>query len=138
MAFLRAKEDEDLQFQMAPMIDAVFLLLIFFLVATSFINPESQLPTDLPNKEQREQDEETQQQFLIKVTEEGRVEFQGHPSTLAKIESALSYQVASGEAAYVFIDAEDEAQQGFFVKVLDLARKVGAKVTVQPPYEELE
>jgi biopolymer transport protein ExbD len=138
VAFLRAKEDEDLQFQMAPMIDAVFLLLIFFLVATSFINPESQLPTDLPNKEQREQDEDVPRQFSVKVTEHGRIEVDGRPSTLSALRGALIGQVAAGEEAYVFLDADDGARQEFFVKVLDLAREVGAKVTVKPPYEELD
>ncbi|MBN1918593.1 MAG: biopolymer transporter ExbD [Verrucomicrobia bacterium] len=123
---------------MAPMIDCVFLLLIFFLVATSFIHPESQVPTDLPRKEQREQDEETPTQFIVMVTKHGRIKLNGHDSTLARLRAALVSQVAHGEEAYVFIDAEDEAQHEFFVKVLDLVREVGAKVTVQPPYEEID
>jgi biopolymer transport protein ExbD len=138
VAFLRAKEDEDLQFQMAPMIDAVFLLLIFFLVATSFINPESQMPTDLPRKEQRQQEEETPTQFIVRVTAQGRIKLNGHDSTLARLRGALISQIANGEEAYVFVDSEDEAQHEFFVKVLDLVRDVGAKVTVQPPYEEID
>ncbi|MCJ8330271.1 MAG: biopolymer transporter ExbD [Lentisphaeria bacterium] len=47
MKFSR-EEDEDLKVNMDPMIDCVFLLIIFFLVTTSFIKLEQDLSINLP------------------------------------------------------------------------------------------
>lgn len=47
MRFFKGGNDEP-GFQMAPMIDCVFLLLIFFMSASSFTAPETQLNINLP------------------------------------------------------------------------------------------
>ena len=137
MAFLRAKEEDEVQFQMAPMIDIVFLLLIFFLVATSFINPESQFPTDLPKKEQREETEELPKQFSVMVTRTGIV-VNKRKMKKAAFRDALIRQTSLGEDVYVFVDSEDDATHQDVVEILDMATEVGAKVTVVPPYEIIE
>jgi biopolymer transport protein ExbD len=134
VAFLRAKEEDEIQFQMAPMIDVVFLLLIFFLVATSFISPESQFPTDLPKKEQREQTEELPKQFTVMVTPTGLI-VNKRKMKKAAFRDALIAQKIGGEDVYVFVDSEDDARHQDVVDVLDIATDVGAKVTVVPPYE---
>jgi biopolymer transport protein ExbD len=134
VAFLRATDDEDIQFQMAPMIDVVFLLLIFFLVATSFVAPEAQIGTDLPRKEQREETDELPKQFTVMVTKDGIV-VNKRPMKKAAFRDMLIGQAAGGEDVYVFVDSKDDARHQDVVEVLDVARDVGAKVTVVPPYE---
>ena len=135
MAFLRAREEEDLQFQMAPMIDVVFLLLIFFLVATSFIHPESQIPTDLPQKRLTEEIADLPQQFQVMVTSKG-IEVNKRKMKKAAFRVQLVSYIGRGEEVYVFVDSKDDARHEDVVEVLDMATDVGAKVTVVPPYEE--
>lgn len=137
MAFLRAKEPEDVEFQMAPLIDCVFLLLIFFLTATSFISPETKIATDLPKKEQQQQDVALPRQFLVVVTEKGILVNKREMKKTTFRNNLIALR-AGGEEVYVFVDATDEAEHGDFVEILDMVRDVGAKVTVQPPYEEIE
>jgi len=138
VAFLRAKEPEQMEFQMAPMIDCVFLLLIFFLTATSFISPETKIATDLPKKEQKQQEDEAlPQQFLVVVTENGILVNKREMKKTTFRNNLIALR-AGGEEVYVFVDATDEAEHGDFVEILDMVRDVGAKVTVQPPYEEIE
>ena len=43
------QEKEDLQLNMAPMIDMIFLLIIFFLTATTFTEKEREQDVLLPN-----------------------------------------------------------------------------------------
>jgi len=45
---VRLEDDEQVEVQMAPLIDCVFLLLIFFLVATTLKKIDKELPLDLP------------------------------------------------------------------------------------------
>jgi len=134
VAFLRAKEEEDIQFQMAPMIDVVFLLLIFFLVATSFISEESQIQTNLPQK-QEEPEEEVPQQFVVMVTKKG-ILVNKRPIKKALFRDKLIRLKSGGEEVYVFVDSKDDAVHQDVVEILDMVTDVGAKVTVVPPYEE--
>ncbi len=138
MAFLRAKDEEDIQFQMAPMIDVVFLLLIFFLVATSFISAESQIGTDLPRKDvRRVEPEDLPKQFMVVVTKSGIV-VNKRRMKKAAFRDKLLVLVAYDEEIYVFVDMRDDARHGDVIEILDMVREVGAKVTVVPPYEEVD
>ncbi len=137
MAFLRARDDEDIQFQMAPMIDVVFLLLIFFLVATSFLNPETHLRTDLPQKEQIETDDPPPKQFTVLVAK-GHIEVNKRRMSKQKFLNNVAMQKARGEDVYVFVDSTDDAYHEDVVEMLDRITEIGAKVTVVPPYEEVE
>jgi len=138
VAFLRAKDEEDIQFQMAPMIDVVFLLLIFFLVATSFISAESQIGTDLPRKDvRRVEPEDLPKQFMVVVTKSGIV-VNKRRMKKAAFRDKLLVLVAYDEEIYVFVDMRDDARHGDVIEILDMVREVGAKVTVVPPYEEVD
>jgi len=135
VAFLRAKDDEDIQFQMAPMIDVVFLLLIFFLIATSFLNPETHIATNLPKKELRLETEEQPLQFMVVVTGKGLKE-KGKPISKRKFLNKVGNAMSGGEEAFVFVDSTDDARHQEVVEILDALTERGAKVTVVPPYEE--
>jgi len=138
VAFLRAKDEEDIQFQMAPMIDVVFLLLIFFLVATSFISAESQIGTDLPRKDvRRVEPEDLPKQFKVVVTKNGIVVNKRRMKKAAFRDKLIQY-VAYDEEIYVFVDMRDDARHGDVIEILDMVREVGAKVTVVPPYEVVD
>jgi biopolymer transport protein ExbD len=139
VAFLRAKEDEDIQFQMAPMIDVVFLLLIFFLIATSFLNPETHIITNLPKKELRLETEELPTQFTVVVTRKksGKwLKYRGEYVSAKAFLNKVGRAMAGGEEAYVFVDSTDDARNQDVVEILDALTERGAKVTVVPPYEE--
>ncbi|MFB6347399.1 MAG: ExbD/TolR family protein, partial [bacterium] len=72
---------------MAPLIDVVFLLLIFFMVTTTFqikpgLNvelPRSGGKTDVPNK-----------RWVITMTEEGQIYLNENPASLSKIQKTIS------------------------------------------------
>ena len=118
------------------MIDVVFLLLIFFLVATSFINPESQLATDLPQKRLLEvEPDDPLEQFTVMVKRHG-IEVNGKPRKKRAFRASIEQLKSYGGEVYVFIDSEDEARHRDVVEILDMLTLVGAKVTVVPPYEE--
>lgn len=143
MAFLRAKDDEDIQFQMAPMIDVVFLLLIFFLIATSFVNPETQIVTNLPKKELQLETEEQPKQFTVVVTKPTKVEgrwlkykFQGKHVPGKKILYVVGRSTVGGEDASVFVDFTDDAREQDVVEIMDALKEMKVNVTVVPPYEE--
>jgi len=48
MRYRRNRNNQSLTIDMAPMVDVVFLLIIFFMVSTTFINIESAMKVELP------------------------------------------------------------------------------------------
>ena len=63
-----------IRIDMTPMVDIVFLLLIFYMVTTVFAMPQA-MEVNLPEKEELERDIETKesQVLIIRVDEEGRL-----------------------------------------------------------------
>ncbi|MFT7677943.1 MAG: biopolymer transport protein ExbD [Planctomycetota bacterium] len=76
---MRIRDDdlfEDAQLNLAPMIDVVFLLLIFFMVATTFAKEEEQLDVNLPASEAGEA-VENPEEITIVLFEDGRMLLNG-------------------------------------------------------------
>ncbi|MCK4518680.1 MAG: biopolymer transporter ExbD [Candidatus Omnitrophica bacterium] len=72
MKFL-PKDDEEIGFELAPMIDIVFQLLIFFMCASSFFVAESQLNVNLPTSVSTQKKQVVSVDVLINVLSDGTV-----------------------------------------------------------------
>ena len=72
---LRNKEEEgaEVLFNLTPMIDCVFLLNIFFMVSTSFLNLEKEMNLDLPEAASGKAEEVETDEIIINVLEDGRM-----------------------------------------------------------------
>jgi biopolymer transport protein ExbD len=68
---------EEMTLNLTSLIDVVFLLLIFFMVATTFLDPEREIDLDLPEAESGVMPEEAPDQIVISVFEDGRISLAG-------------------------------------------------------------
>ncbi len=84
----------DQQFNMTPMIDVVFLLIIFFLVSSHLAKQESQIPLSLPRAEtgQELQDEATDR-VTINVLADGEIQLGGRRLPLDELRRRLAYEL---------------------------------------------
>ncbi|MDF1837494.1 MAG: biopolymer transporter ExbD [Planctomycetota bacterium] len=64
---------EELVLNLTPMIDVIFLLLIFFMVATTFQDPERELDVDLPQAQSGSTLTEQDDEIIINVMRDGSV-----------------------------------------------------------------
>lgn len=94
---IELEEDHEVGVDMAPLIDCVFLLLIFFLVTTMMKKWETQIPLNLP--------ESTSSLSTSKSQEDVEVIALGRNETLFSISERNTY---TGETKYVLIDQLDE------------------------------
>lgn len=70
-------EDAKLELQIAPLIDVVFLLLIYFMVTASLIKKEGDISFMLPANVAVEDMQEIPLEVLIEITADGTVEVEG-------------------------------------------------------------
>lgn len=78
---------------MTPMIDVVFLLIIFFLVSSHLAQQETQLELDLPSATTASEPTEDQTaRITINLLPDGQVMLGSEPTTVAELEGKLSFE----------------------------------------------
>ncbi len=106
---------------MAPLIDVVFLLLIFFMLTSSFTAPSLQIK--LPTATSRP--DSTPEVILVAVDRQGSITLQGAPIQLSQFESKLRALSASKSDAKIHFRGDQEMNYGLFVELMDRARQIG-------------
>jgi len=125
----------------APLIDVVFLLLIYFMVATSLKKPEADISITLPGTVQQSTSVKTPDETIIEISEEGVVSInnttfgQIGQRELPDLEAMLvRYREASDAAqnlAMVTIQAAGKTLHGRVIDVMNACAGAGIKgVTV--------
>jgi len=110
---------------LTPMVDVVFLLIIFFMVSTTFITLETGLPVDLP----RAQSAQAQPSELptITVTRDERVFLAGAEVAMSELVVLLQGAMQVSGQTTVVLRADESVPHGFVVEVMDLIRVAGAQ-----------
>ena len=122
----RRQAQEEVSVNLTPLIDVVFLLLIFFMVSTTFTR-ETQLAIDLPEAsgEVREQE---QKQIEIVISKEGDFAVNGRSlvnSQLDTLKSALG-KVSDGDSRLpLVITADANTPYQSVVTAMDAAGQLG-------------
>jgi biopolymer transport protein ExbD len=120
---LREEAEEPVDINMAPMIDCVFLLLIFFILTTEFVD-NAGIPVDKPEAATAIPVE--QDSVLIALTGDERVYYGGQEIGLYGIRPTVQRILLSADVS-VIIEADRRASHGFFAKAYGEARAGGAK-----------
>lgn len=106
---------------MAPLIDVVFLLLIFFMLTSSFTLPS--LSLKLPTAQG--QAETTPEVILVAVDAQGTINLQGHPVSLPLFQEKLRALTRGQTTAKVHFRGDQAMDYGLFVQLMDRARQIG-------------
>lgn len=136
----RRQTREDLSVNLTPLIDVVFLLLIFFMVSTTFTR-ETQLSVDLPEATGLQRDE-ADRQVEILIDEQGQYRVNGRPllDTRLRTLQAAMYEVSQGDTTLpLVISADAEAAHQAVVRAMDAAGQMGFSrlsiASIQPARE---
>jgi len=119
-------DHENAVIDLAPLIDVVFILLIFFMVSTTFMR-ESELEVTLP--EASGQPSETKPDtIIITVDERGRYAVDGKVlinNQTDTLQRALQREIKKHENPNLLIQADGAAQHEAVVIVMDVAQQLG-------------
>jgi biopolymer transport protein ExbD len=84
------KDDEMPALNLTSMIDVLFLLIIFFMVATKFDEMERNIEVAVPEVKQAGESTPPAQSFVVTVLADGQVELDGSPMPLEQLTSKLA------------------------------------------------
>ena len=121
---LRQTQSEEPRIDITPLIDVVFLLLIFFMVTTTF-QQETRLKVDLPEAVSGAPSVR-QERIVLEVSAEGRYQLQGEAvvSSREALRAALAALGPAGERPLV-LQADGKAPHDAVVRAMDAARLSG-------------
>ena len=112
---------------MSPLIDCVFILLIFFIVTTVFVE-ETGVEVDKPQAASSVQLEKTS--ILLALTAKGEVVYGGREIGISGIQPLVK-RMLQKEDIPVIIQADQSSQSGLLVRIIDEAKLAGAnKVSI--------
>ena len=118
----RNRAEDDSQIDMTPMLDVVFIMLIFFIVTTSFVR-ESGLEVNRPSASTAT--EQTKSGIFVAINETGEIYIDRKLVDLQRVRASLERLVASQGEVGLVIQADEQTRHGVVVKVMDAAREAG-------------
>ncbi len=117
--------DNDTELQMAPLIDCVFLLLIFFLVATTLKEQKLELPLDLPDAVSAQIVPQDESPFIVSIDKAGGLYLGAEPVTTDALHRSVRQVAQENPARRIRIDFDKQTPAQALVQVLDLVNFEG-------------
>jgi biopolymer transport protein ExbD len=108
---------------LTPLIDMVFLLLIFFLLTSFFVRPS--IPVNLPEAAHTEVTEH--QDITITIEKDGTILLDGRSVSERRLVSTVRLLYSSLDDKQVVIQADREVPFGRVIQVMDLTKNAGVK-----------
>ncbi|KAA9131944.1 biopolymer transporter ExbD [Marinihelvus fidelis] len=124
---LNPRKEEEPEINMTSLIDVVFLLLIFFMVSTTF-ERQAALKIDLPEASAQEEPTEQPRQLELAIDAEGRMflnDAQLVDNRPATIRSALAELAGEGRELPIIIRADAQTPHHFVVTAMDVTGQLG-------------
>jgi len=120
MAF--QQEEEEQEINITPMLDVVFIMLIFFIVTASFVK-ESGIDVNKPEGKTAQAKE--QANILIAIDSEGAIWIDRRQVDPRAVRANIERLHAENPQGTVVIQADRDARTGVLVQVMDAARQAG-------------
>ncbi len=115
---------EEAEINITPMLDVVFIMLIFFIVTTSFVKEigiDVNRPSNAPVKEQK-----ISEVIAIRIDEVGTITVQNRDVDVRAVRANVESALATKPEASVVVISHRDSDAGILVQVIDQARVAGA------------
>ncbi len=124
---LLGSEDEQ-NIDMTPMLDIVFIMLIFFIVTTSFVK-ESGIDVNKPEASTAKQEKKLN--IIIAINKSGEIWIDKHPIDIRALRTTVERLHADTPDGSVVITADKKAETGILVSVMDQVKLAGiSKISI--------
>ncbi|GAB56236.1 biopolymer transport protein exbD2 [Glaciecola punicea ACAM 611] len=114
--------DDDAQIDMTPMLDIVFIMLIFFIVTTTFDNSKG-LSANRPPENQNTS--EPSKALSIRIDADGTIHMIGRIVDIRRVVANTQTFLAENNTTSAAIQAHEDAEHGVVVDVMDQIKQAG-------------
>ena len=119
-------DDEETELNMTPMLDVVFILLIFFIVTSVFVKT----PGIEPNKPEAVTQKEWKPSILIAVNAANEIWIDKRPYDVGEIRPVVMSMQAENPKAEAIINADKDAEVGVVMSVQEMMQDLGISTRV--------
>lgn len=120
----RRKEEDESQIDMTPMLDVVFIMLIFFIVTASFVN-EVGLDVNRPPTTEDPPPDSENTNIVFRVSESNEIMFEGRRIDIRSVRANVERLHAEKPEAKVVISSHPKAKTEIYVMISDQSREAG-------------
>ncbi len=135
MARMRRRMVEPEEFQMAPMIDMVFLLLVFFMTVSNLAQAEKRIRLDLPESVEADVPKELADRTAISVKADGSVFMGARPTTVEDLPGRIEPLVAETPDLRIQVRADRTTPFEEIRKILQACARAGAYNVIYSTYQ---
>lgn len=129
----RPQPEED--FQMAPMIDMVFLLLVFFMCVSTLAKSEKAVEVELPESHASEVPDDVSDRGLVSVKENGTLFLGSVEVKLEELKARIGAAIKKNPELRITVRADKTTAFAEIKKVLKACAEVGAYEVIYATYE---
>jgi biopolymer transport protein ExbD len=119
----RHKFEEEAEINITPMLDIVFIMLIFFIVTTSFVK-EKGLEVSRPSNSPPKQVEQKKGPIVVKIDASSNITIKGRMLEPKAVEANLEREKAEKPDSPLIVASHPDAETDALVTVLDAAKAV--------------
>ncbi len=123
MRFRERQPESAAELELAPMIDVVFLLLIFFIVSWQFAKFEEDMDVSVPAAEERAEEDKPVGEIIVNVMADGKVVLNGSPVSLEALLVKLEEIAKAFPNQAVILRGHVDADFQDIIRVLDQVKK---------------
>lgn len=125
MLLTKAETETGINVDLTPVIDMVFLLLIFFLVATTFQQAEREMKIALPAAEASGPISVALREIVVNVDESGAIFVAGRQISEEDLRTIVAEAVRANPEQKVSVRGDQSAAYGTVARVLDICKAAG-------------
>ena len=126
----KSRANDEAEINITPMLDIVFIMLIFFIVTTSFVK-EKGLEVSRPSNSPPKEIKKNKGPIVVKIDANGNILMKGRMLERKAVEANLEREKAEKPDSPLIIAAHPDAETDALVTILDAAEAVGvASVSV--------
>ena len=127
-------DNEDIEVDMSPMIDMVFLLLIFFIVASTVI--DEKVPIKIPKAAYAKVPEDTTGRLVVSVNKDDEMFVGPMPVTIDQLKERLEIELEADPNLRILIRSGKEVKYKTNEKIMEACAEVGANDLIYSAFEE--
>jgi len=134
MKLIPKTAEEDIEVDMSPMIDMVFLLLIFFIVASIVI--DEKVPVEIPDAAYAKVPEDTTGRLVVSVNKDDKMFIGPMPVDIEQLKERLEIELEADPNLRILIRSGGDVKYKTNEKIMVACAEVGASDLIYSAFEE--